>query len=308
MLILLCLVFSSLINGSVFGQVSALPATFGPHEWTATVKVIGEDANPVTGADVAIQYIVSTPQGSDQPSYGEIKGLTDSNGLFSASHTDSSWGLGVIGSKADYYNTHIGHQFYFDEKNRHPAFTIILKTIGKPIPMYAKSITSIEFPVFNKAIGYDLMAGDWIAPYGKGVNTDFIFSENHVDAASGYTFVVSFPNNGDGIQEFNAPALLQDAAAGQSDLRSLHEAPASGYQSQFVQTRGPDPNRNFYFRVRTVLDTDGNVKSALYGKIYGDFMQFRYYLNPTLNDRNVEFDTKRNLLGGLQSFEAVSAP
>jgi hypothetical protein len=37
-------------------------------------------------------------------------------------------------------------------------------------------------------------------------------------------------------------------------------------------------------------------------------MQFSYYLNPTPNDRNIKFDPKQNLLGGLQSFERVSAP
>ncbi|MCW5550774.1 MAG: hypothetical protein KIS67_01275 [Verrucomicrobiae bacterium] len=61
-----------------------------------------------------------------------------------------------------------------------------------------------------------------------------------------------------------------------------------------------DPSRNYYFRANTVLDENGNVKSALYGKIYGDFMQFRYYLNPTPNDRNVEFVPKRNLLKELR--------
>jgi hypothetical protein len=69
-----------------------------------------------------------------------------------------------------------------------------------------------------------------------------------------------------------------------------------------------DPNRDYYFRVRTALDPNGDVKSALYGKIYGDFMQFTYYLNPTPNSRNIEFDPNQNLLGGLQSFEGVSAP
>ena len=56
------------------------------------------------------------------------------------------------------------------------------------------------------------------------------------------------------------------------------------------------------------MDKDGNVKSALYGKIYGGFMQFRYYLNPTPNDRNVEFDPKQNLLQGLKPTEQVTAP
>lgn len=41
--------------------------------------------------------------------------------------------------------------------------------------------------------------------------------------------------------------------------------------------------------------------SALYGKVYGDFrvnelrgVSFTYYLNPTPNDRNLEFDRKTN--------------
>jgi hypothetical protein len=124
---------------------------------------------------------------------------------------------------------------------------------------------------------------------------------------------VSFPKVGDGIQKFTVPD-----SEGVSGLRSAHEAPADGYQPQWVQTdnRKPgkpvetnrDPNRNYYFRVRTVLDSNGSVKSALYGKIYGDFMEFNYYLNPTPNDRNVEFDPKQNLLGGLESFEGVRLP
>jgi hypothetical protein len=302
------LTLAVLLNNSAFAQVPTLPEQFGPHQWTANVKVIDEGGNPIAGASVAFQYSIPAESNSGGQTFGEVEGITDANGTCSASHTDSSHGLSVAVEKSGYYSSQMGYQFYFDDKRRNPTFTAILKAVGRPIPMYAKSVTSVRFPVLNKAVGYDLMAGDWVAPYGKGINTDFLFSENHADAKSGYTFTVSFPNNGDGIQEFDAPALLQDATMGQSDLRSLHEAPAGGYQSQYIQTQGPDVNRNHYFRVRTVLDSNGDVKSALYGKIYGDFMQFCYYLNPTPNDRNVEFDPKHNLLGGLKSFEEVKNP
>jgi hypothetical protein len=124
---------------------------------------------------------------------------------------------------------------------------------------------------------------------------------------------VSFPNPADGIQEF----YVSDTEKG-SDLRSPHEAPPEGYQPQWAQTdnRKPgrpvntnqDPNRNYFFRIHTILDAGGTVKSAFYGKIYGDFMQFRYYLNPTPNDRNIEFDPKQDLLKGLDSLQRVSAP
>ena len=60
-----------------------------------------------------------------------------------------------------------------------------------------------------------------------------------------------------------------------------------------------DSKRNYFFRVHTVLDENGNVKSALYGKIYGDFMQFHY-------SRNVEF--KQNLTKNINPLEGVSEP
>src|SRR6202041_988854 len=102
-----------------------------------------------------------------------------------------------------------------------------------------------------------------------------------------------FPNKGDGIQEFTVPDSEKS-----SGLRSPYDAPQDGYQPQWVQTRSHKPgqpetgnfdlngNRNFFIRVRTKIDDRGNVVNAHYGKIYGDFMQFRYYLNPTPNDRN----------------------
>jgi len=76
----------------------------------------------------------------------------------------------------------------------------------------------------------------------------------------------------------------------------------------------------YFIRVRTELDQDSNVKSALYGKIAGNFrfyagtiaptsgMGFDYYLNPTPNDSNVEFDPKKNLVRDLKPLEGVSGP
>ena len=72
---------------------------------------------------------------------------------------------------------------------------------------------------------------------------------------------------------------------------------------------------NYFFRVRTVLNKAGEVESALYGKIHGDFsldhngvFGFSYYLNPTPNDRNLEFDTRQNLFTKLRPEEWVSQP
>jgi hypothetical protein len=304
-IILLCLAFAVLINRYAFAQTNALPAQFGPHQWTATVKVIGEDGNPISGVDVSAQYDVPRPQGSDTPTFALVKGVTDDNGMFIASHTDSSWNLGIIVEKPGYYTIHTGYEFYFDDKRRHPSFTLTLKKIVNPIPMYAKWVNENP-PILKQPVGYDLMVGDWVAPYGKGVNRDIIFTKvayRNSGTDYDYKVTVDFPKAGDGIQEFTVP----DTEVG-SFLRSPYEAPVNGYQNQLIKERYAHPgqppqsnydeNANYFIRVRTVLDSNGNIKSALYGKIYGDFMQFGYYLNPTPNDRNVEFDPKHNLLGG----------
>jgi hypothetical protein len=280
------------------------------HEWRATVKVVDENSKPVPNANVDIWYYVTPPPGQTEASE-KIHGLTDKKGLFVASHEDTgSVTLGFQVKKAGYYGTTrgytLGMSYQYNPVKWSPEINMVLKAVGKPIAMYAKSIISMKFPVLNKPIGYDLMAGDWVAPYGKGVSSDFLFTENHVDK-SGYSFAVSFPNQGDGIQEFDVPLLLQDATTGLSDLRSSSEAPPDGYQPTFVQINHAS-NRNFYFRIRTKLDENGNVVSARYGKIYGDLPQFTYYYNPTPNDRNVEFDSKQNLLGSLRSFEQATAP
>ena len=182
--------------------------------------------------------------------------------------------------------------------------------------MYAKRIGSGP-PAFNEPVDYDLMVGDWVGPHGKGITADMIFfgkldqkSRNDFD----YELTIKFPKQDDGIQEF----LVSESEKG-SGLRSPHAAPDTGYQEKVVKSMHHhpglgarddmnDPNRNYFFRVRTIKNDEGKIVSAHYGKIYGDFMQFSYYLNPTPNDRNIEFDLKQNLLGGLDPLEQVTAP
>jgi hypothetical protein len=273
------------------------------HEWRATAKVVDEDGAPVAKATVKVGYYTNNTS-------VDIEGTTDRNGILVTTHTTSTfnyieYALSFGIEKNGYYGTRSKCDLGlpYDLAKWNPTVTLLLKKVGKPIAMYAKQVTSLKVPEFNKTIGYDLMIGDWVGIYGKGINADLFFTEKHTDPKSGYILSVSFPKPSDGIQEFSVP----DAEKG-SGLRSSHEAPADGYLPEVAQTTMTNPNRNFYFRVRTKLDDSGNVVSCHYGKIYGDLAQFTYYFNPTINDRNVEFDPKQNLLGGLQSFERVSAP
>ncbi len=119
-------------------------------------------------------------------------------------------------------------------------------------------------------------------------------------------------------------------------LRFPHHAPVTGYKPEYVKHYENSPNiiqdggagsdpefeTNYFFRVRTELDKDGNVISGLYGKIHGEirignfvrlysdkpYISFNYYLNPNNNDTNIEFDPKRNLFRGVPDRKKVSEP
>lgn len=78
-------------------------------------------------------------------------------------------------------------------------------------------------------------------------------------------------------------------------------------------------NQSYYFRLRSTTNEHGQLVSAFYRKIrsYIGFgvrgndtgtIQFTYYLNPTPNDRNLEFDPKKNLFTDLKSTEEVREP
>jgi len=286
-----------------------------------TAKVVGEDRLPINNAKVSIGFIVGQPPGQG-PGTRELmhEGVTDNNGVFSATdECGSSAGLGA--NKDGFYRTYGSDVLFKEAKNGrwepwNPTIELVLKAIVNPIPMYAKRVET-AIPDFNVALPYDLTVGDWVAPRGKGKSTDILFTaklDQRSESEYDFALTVSFPNKGDGIQMFDAPLNVG------SELKSPRYAPEEGYQPVWLQTRSQQPgqiergnyaldgNRNYFIRVRTILDEKGKVKNATFGKIYGDFMNFTFYLNPTPNDRNMEFDPKRNLLTGLKDRETVTNP
>lgn len=266
--------------------------------WNATIKVLDESGLPIAGADVEMSWYVTAADGSE--TFDKTQGVTDANGLFITSHeANRSIDLGFTARKRGYYSTTKGHEFVDfndnDPEKLNPHVTLVLKKIGLPIPMYAKGVQGGP-PVFNQPVGYDLEAGDWAAPYGKGTNADIDFTTQR--NGNDYKFIVSFRSPGDGIQEYSVPDLEKG-----SDFRSPHEAPANGYQTQIVRDANEfSENRIYLFRA-TLPD------GPHYGKIYGDFMEFTYYLNPTPNDRNIEFDPQKNLIKHFRLYaEHVKVP
>ncbi len=269
-----------------------------------TIKVIDENGKPIEGADARIYF-----ERYAEESVGE-KGLTNASGEFTV-EGESNGKVSYGSDKEGYYRTHDvkwlsnsagkREQNYGKWQPWNPTYEVVLKKIKKPIPMYAKRI-EMKVPKQNESVGYDLIIGDWVTPYGKGIISDFIFfvelnkiNEDNFD----YKLTVKFSNTGDGIIPFEAPYQYGSA------LKSSQQAPVSGYKPEWIQTRSRKPGqyvtsnsddkRNYYFRVRSKIDEHGNVIQAMYGKIYGDFMQFVYYVNPDYTC-NIEFDSKKNLI------------
>ena len=286
-------------------------------EAKVTLVVRDEDGQPVEGAKAHIGFEVISSRSFESKVEGKA-GLTDATGSFTAS--SATRGYVFYGTeKAGYYDSKGPmYQFKRAELGRwepyNVGFVLTLKKIVNPVPMYAKQI-NLGMPALDVPVGFDLAVGDWTAPYGKGSATDLIFTgtmDKRGEDEYDYKLTVSFPHPKDGIQLFEAPYNYG------SSLKSAREAPADGYLPQLVLTtskRRGSPKitnkdgekHNYFLRVRTIVNAQGQIVSACYGKVYGEFMNCTYYLNPD-ETRNVEYDPKRNLITHLKSFERPNAP
>ena len=234
-----------------------------------------------------------------------------------------------------YYAPRRGWGRRFSEKNLlgiwqpdNLVATIRLQRVEHPIPLFVKAckldVKREIADVNGGRFAFDLMAGDWLPPFGEGKVADIEFARlPHEDLGSGMndsdvrgtsfrdSMAVRFPGEGNGLVESNPAPNLR--------LR-IRTAPEDGYRPDYLCWTGRnrkleyvgsyDENRCFCFRIRTRRDDRGRIVEAYYGKIYGDITfvyQFRpefvpvasvcmsYYLNPTPLDRNLEWDRKTNL-------------
>lgn len=320
----LAITFAAMPTSTVFAQEPYPTATI-------TVQVVGEDGKPLGGFSVGSGFEIPNKNGVGTSTSG-AQGVTDKAGRVTFKRPTAN-GFVFYGAWAEgyYRSTNMRYQFKALKDQQwlpeNPTVTVVLKKVGTPIAMYARKIQT-EIPAVDQPIGFDLMVGDWAAPHGKGVRGDLLckITRRYVDRKDhDVTLEVTFPNEKDGISPFVDKSPLGQG----SELRLPRSAPEDGYQHK-LQTwirrkpGGPSmqdakPEVNYFYRVRTVLDEHGNIKSTLYGKMPGDILLdpinsktciiiFDSYLNPSPNDRNVEWDTKRNLSTGLTDEQRPTAP
>lgn len=321
---------SLLILSSTLAGASLFPAR-------VVIRVSDDDGAPIAGTEIHAKTNHSWMPGEG---FGRIieherRAITDSNGIASIQIECRAPRI-HIGSpaKSGFYYTQwkVVNLSKVENGRWEPwdhSVDFVLKSVRNPIPLYARKLLRVDsngISEYNVPMGFDLVVGDWVKPWGQGISSDMYFTLlEHTPTKNGappfhYVLRLTFPNSQDGIQSF--PMDLST----RSELRLPRFAPTIGYAATWESslrqddTQTPisateDSNMNYFFRIRTRIDDSGEIKSALYGKIYGDIsfgyrgqISMTYYLNPTPLDRNLEFDLKRNLFKGLPSFEGPREP
>jgi hypothetical protein len=302
------------------------------------VKVVDDFGKPVEGVSVnmAVFDHWKPGEGFGEDIFKNTRAITDQHGMAVLQSVSARPSISCnVPRTPGYYTTASVHYNFLKQVEGHweprkPTLEIVLKPVLNPTAMYARKVRGLgglPVPEMNKKIGFDLMVGDWVAPYGKGVIADFIFqAEKQYQGSPNKPFeakfALTFSNEDDGIQ-----SVIASPREG-SELRLPRYAPESGYEAKLIRRKykeegkpiegGRKEDQNYFFRVRTIKQ-NGKIVSALYGKIYGDIsidvfglpnakLYFQYYLNPEPNSRNMEFDKSKNLFKGLSQFEQVNDP
>ena len=196
------------------------------------------------------------------------------------------------------------------------------------IPMYAKKVR-VVIPESDSGVGFDLEVADWVAPFGSGVNEDFVFfvEERRVKDRKNYYVRMKafFKEEGNGVYEITPLDYYEN-----SKLKyPYHAIPNHTYTHSMTLIKhrvdGSSKHKlvqmdDYVFRIRSKLDNEGNVIGGLYGKLIDGFdllpatslphsgVAFTYYLNPTWNDSNLEFDVEKNLFKDLKALEEIQEP
>lgn len=304
-----------------------------------TFKVIDEQGLPVKEADmnVGIDSLLHAD------GFNNYKGKTNDDGLY----TVESRGRGcseIVVTKKGYYPSRpdvtwdgkLNPGGGITHKNGgfrpwNPTVKVVLKKIGKPIPMKVWLIGSHSLPKTGKECGFDLFEKDWVKPYGKGETSDLLIKfDTDFKSPNNYktSYSIRFSNPKDGF--IPIPELINT----ESLLKYPRVAPVNGYTTKeinltkeagkggarlFAKKKEP---MGYIVRFRTLKDPETNkILSAYYGKITApkeyvanvnpfeiyaymwknrkidltSRFRFSFYLNPTVNDRNLEYDQINNL-------------
>ena len=280
-----------------------------------TLKIVDAAGNAVPGASVVSGFHITDDRTLT------VRATSDANGMAElASPCSGEMFFSVI--KDGHYSTRLRYLFsqqgYDCVKDGrwqpwNPTIEVTLKEKRNPEPRPIKQV-SLYLPEKEERFGFDCEIGDLVEPYGSGKTSDFdlaCFSNASDEGYREYRFtneVVMIGTSEDG-------GFIPLPSDSFSEFQTEYTARENGYQDEvlfsyrsggggarFVHESNPLKEGNYLvFRSRVSHGPTGDVVSANYGKIlssefaYGYSLKkkaggisFKYYYNPTPNDRNLE--------------------
>ena len=282
-------------------------------------RVIDDCGHPVSNALVKAGFYLNGKAGNSVNDYTGLDGLL-------VAERKSVGEINYWINRAGYYET--SGRFNFErngvEGGRWQPYgmtnTVILKRIVNPVSMYAFDYMAghTMIPMVSEPLGFDLMAGDWIPPYGDGKVPDFDvtylrdgegreYSNLELILSTRDPFAGFVKIKSDNYSAFKSPHHADKNAVYEREIRfSFKKQPYGKGGHRYVDGQ-MTADECIILRTRTRLDRDGRLAGAHYGKIYGPMyfgvarnapgsVKMLHYFNPTENDTNLEYDPGRNLL------------
>ena len=274
-----------------------------------TLSVVNDDGVAVSNANVRVFMGMNF-----KPKGYWIEGLTDESGHFSIRGKTCGDEINLFVSKEGYYDSHrklcyslMGEEHEVKDGKWMPYGGIELMRLREkrhPASLRQFAFTHRPAPATNVWIGVDMEVGDFVKPYGTGIESDFELNvewdglpppdSRHCMASLRFSGKMSGAYYVNCIQE--------------SDYKYVYEAvKETPYHEKVLKTVGrdssgyvkhPDNVRLAVVRCRCTMDDDGKMKSACYGYIKAFYVDASWdgmptlllsgVFNPTPNDTNLE--------------------
>jgi hypothetical protein len=267
-----------------------------------SIQVVDDFGQPVPDANVRGYF--NDPRQHDD--CGKIYNTTtDIDGIC------KNWGLVYTFTecsvtKNGYYSSRYYQRLKKDDKYK-PNVTLVLKKIRNPIAMKVREV-EFSLPSKDQYYPFDLDVGDLVEPYGKGkkANIYIYYYGKNKDFFTGksiFRLKVLDSNTGLSLAKFDD----------YSQFKTEYSAPIQNYTNllEFVSESTEDKQiidtkikKNEYIIFKCQNSTNSTMFN--YGKILPDLfywiengqpkVKFTYYYNPVPDDRNLEFNPKKNLI------------
>lgn len=294
-------------------------------EATLAFEVRDENGVPLPGVNISAAFSVPSPKmlsWEADVDFTTVENETDGEGRCLATAKTSSfcnWKASLGGYYGSSGTVYAESRFSKDAARRGKwteraiPVPVTLKKKKRTVANGISRKAAVYVPFSDSPVEYDLLEGDWVAPFGKGITGDLAFffpdAQKEPDAASRdapQSLVISTPDGA---------GLFVDVWNAHDSLPWRTVAPECGYVESLEFVRNPDGKSFSYgdgkrfgkgsylvFRSRCRADAGGNADSALYGKIdpgmrFGwaprekgaGSLVFRYSVNPEPGDRSLEF-------------------